>query len=217
MAKLTQRKIAHQYLKKYGMLRFSELQKMGVSATTLNRMVKDEEVFNHSRGLYQLVSADIETFHGFAQVAKIIPNSVICLTSALNYYNITDWVPHSIWVAIEKHKWIPKNTYPPVQVIQYNQSMLADGKEIHQIEGIDVQIFGVAKTVADCFRHRNKIGIDIALEGLEKSLKYDKTTRSELEIHAKKGGVWSVMEPYIDAAVNKIPLYDWDFSKINRI
>ena len=158
---------------------------MGVSATTLNRMVNDEEVFNHSRGLYQLVSADIETFHRFAQVAKIIPNSVICLTSALNYYNITDWVPHSIWVAIEKHKWIPKNTYPPVQVIQYNQSMLADGKEIHQIEGIDVQIFGVAKTVADCFRHRNKIGIDIALEGLEKSLKYDKTTRSELEIHAK--------------------------------
>ena len=138
----SQREIARENLKKYGMLRQSELQKRGVAATTLARMVKDEEVFNHSRGLYQLANADIEAFHGFAQVTKIIPNSVICLTSALNFFDITDWIPHSIWVAIEKHKWIPKKTYPPTQVVQFAPSMLADGREIHQIEGVMFKFLG---------------------------------------------------------------------------
>ena len=213
----SQREIARENLKKHGMLRQSELQRRGVAATTLARMVKDEEVFNHSRGLYQLANADIDTFHGFAQVSKIIPGSTICLTSALNYFEITDWLPHSIWVAVEKHKWMPKKTYPPTQIVQFTPRMIAEGREIHRIEGVDVQIFSVAKTVVDCFRLRNKIGIDIALEGLEKSLKYDKTTRTELEKYAKKCRIWTVMEPYIDAAVNKIPLFNWDFSGMNRM
>ena len=218
MAKLTQRKIAHQNLKKYGMLRLSELREHGVSATTISRMVKDGEIDRLSCGLYQLEDSEWDTYHSFAQVTKILRGKgVICLMSALEYHGLTDWLTDHIWVAIEKNKWIPQCSRPQMNIVQYSNRMLTNSQEMHQIEGVNVKIFGVAKTVTDCFRHLRSVGLDVAIEGLEKSLKYQKTTRSELELHAKKGRVWTVMEPYIDAAVNKIPLYNWDFSGMSEL
>ena len=218
MKQLPQREKAKKYLSKHGMLRLSELNRFGVSATTISRMVKDREVERLNCGLYQLEDAEWDTYHSFAKVAKIFRgNGVICLISALEYHGLTDLLPTHTWVAIEKHKWIPHCSNPELNVIQYSDKMLTYSQEIHQIEGVKVKIFSVAKTVTDCFRHIKNVGLEVAVEGLEKSLMFQMTTRSELETHAKKGRVWKTMEPYIDAAAHKIPLYNWDFSEISKM
>ena len=191
MKKLTQREIARKSLSKHGMLRLTELQKQGVAATTISRMVKDGEVDRLNCGLYQLNDAEWDTYHHFAQVAKIFRDKgVICLLSALEFHGLTDWMPDRTWIAIEKHGWVPHCSRPKLNVIQYSDNMLSYSQEIHRIEGVDVRVFGVAKTVVDCFRHLRSVELEFAAQGLENSLKFQMTTRSELEVHAKKGRVW---------------------------
>ena len=217
MKKLPQREIARKCLTKHGMLRTTELQKQGVAATTINRMVNDGEVDRLNCGLYQLNDAEWDTYHSFAKVAKICRGKgVICLLSALEFHGLTDWMPDQTWVAIEKHSWKPNSSKEKISIVQYSEQMLNYSQEIHRIEGVDVKIFGVAKTVTDCFRHLGYVSHEFALQGLENSLKFQMTSRSELEVHAKKGRVWKIMEPYIDAAVNKIALYNFDFTEVSK-
>ena len=217
MKKLPQREIARKCLTKHGMLRLTELQKRGVAATTISRMVKNGEVDRLNCGLYQLNDAEWDTYHSFARAAKIFRGKgVICLLSALEFYGLTDWMPDQTWVAIEKHSWKPHCSKQLISVVQYSEHMLNYSQEVHRIEGVDVKVFGVAKTVVDCFRHMRRVGFEFAIEGLENSLKFQMTTRSELEVHAKKGRVWKFMAPYIDAAVNKIPLYNFDFTEVSK-
>ena len=195
----SQRQIAHALLEKRGLRRLAELREAGVSAATVSRMERDGEVIRLSRGLYQLPDATLDVSHSLAEAAKRTPKGVVCLVSALAVYGLTDQLPRKVWMAIGKKDWAPKPDGAPIRVVRFTESLLAEGVETHMIEGVSIKVFDVAKTVADCFRHRNKVGLSVAIEGLQETLRQRKATPAEIARQAERGGVSTVIRPYLEA------------------
>ena len=163
----TQRDLARQLLQRQGIARLSEFKTAGITAATISRMLRDDEVVRLARGLYQLPDAEIDANHSLAEAAKRVPKGVICLASALAFHGITDQLPHAVWMAIGMRDWAPKVKEPPIRIVRFIDAFLTDDVITDRIEGVPVKIFGVAKTIADCFRHRRTVGQSIALEGLQ--------------------------------------------------
>lgn len=195
----SQRQTAHALLEKRGIMRLAELRSAGVTAATVSRMERDGEVIRLSRGLYQLPDAQLDVSHSLAEAAKRTPKGVVCLVSALAFHGLTDQLPRKVWMAIGQKDWTPKPDGAPIRVIRFTESLLAEGVETHMIEGVPVKVFGVAKTVADCFRHRNKVGLSVAIEGLQEALRQRKATPAEIARDAERGGVSTVIRPYLEA------------------
>ena len=195
----SQRQIAHALLKKRGIMRLAELREAGVSAATVSRMERDGEVIRLSRGLYQLSDATLNVSHSLAEAAKRTPKGVVCLVSALAFYGLTDQLPSKVWMAIGKKDWAPKPDGAAIRVVRFTESLLAEGVDTHMIEGVSVKVFDVARTVADCFRHRNKVGLSVAIEGLQETLRQRKATPAEIARQAERGGVATVIRPYLEA------------------
>lgn len=195
----SQREMARDLLAAHGILRLSEIREAGVTAATVSRMEKDGEVIRLARGLYQLPDAEFDANHSLAEVAKRFPKGVICLVSALAFHGLTDQLPSKVWMAIGRNDWTPKPSDMPIRVLRFSDDLIADSVETHVIEGVSVKIFGVAKTVADCFRHRGKIGLSVALEGLQEALRQRKATPGEIARAAATGGVATVIRPYLEA------------------
>ena len=195
----SQREIVRDLLATRGILRLAELRGAGVTAATVSRMEKDGEVIRLARGLYQLPDAELDANHSLAEAAKRFPKGVICLISALAFHELTDQLPKKVWMAIGRNDWVPKPSDMPIRVLRFSDDLLADGVESHVIEGVPVKVFGIAKTVADCFRHRGKIGLPIALEGLQEALRQRKATPAEIARAADTGRVGTVIRPYLEA------------------
>lgn len=195
----SQRQIAQALLEACGIARLAELRAAGVTAATVSRMERDGEVIRLARGLYQLPDALLDANHSLAEAAKRLPRGVICLVSALAFHGLTDQLPKKIWMAISKSDWSPKADGVPIRVVRFTDSLLSESVEIHEIEGVSVKVFGVAKTVADCFRHRSKIGLTVAIEGLQEALRQRKATPAEIVRQADRGGVSTVIRPYLEA------------------
>lgn len=151
------------------------------------------------RGLYQLADAAPDANHTFAEAAKRVPKGVICLVSALAFHGITDQMPRRVWIAIGSKDWKPQIDYPPLRIVRFADKFLRDGVETHDIEGVSVPIFGVAKTIADVFRHRRSVGIDVAIPALKEALCQRKATPSEISVCAIRTGVWNSLRPYLEA------------------
>ncbi|MBX4963380.1 type IV toxin-antitoxin system AbiEi family antitoxin domain-containing protein [Rhizobium binae] len=196
---VTQRQIARTVLTERGIARFVELRNAGVTAATMSRMERDGEVLRLARGLYQLPDAQLDASHSLAEVAKRAPKAVICLVSALAFHSLTDQFPGQIWLAIGRKDWPPKLEAPAVRIVRFTDSLLNDSVETHIIEGVPVRVFGIAKTIADCFRYRNKIGLSVAIEGLQEALRQRRATPGEIANQAERGGVGSVIRPYLEA------------------
>jgi predicted transcriptional regulator of viral defense system len=128
-----------------------------------------------------------------------VPKGVICLVSALAFHGITDQMPRRVWIAIGPKDWKPRIDYPPLRIVHFADKYLREDIETHEIEGVAVPIFGVAKTIADAFRHRRSVGIDVAISALKEALRQRKATPSEISAWAIKGGVWNVLRPYLEA------------------
>jgi predicted transcriptional regulator of viral defense system len=124
---------------------------------------------------------------------------VICLTSALAFHGITDHMPRRVWIAIGPKDWKPQIDYPPLRILRFADKFLRDAVETHDIEGVSVPIFGVAKTIADVFRHRRSVGIDVAVPALKEALRKRKATPSEISTCAMQSGVWTSLRPYLEA------------------
>ena len=195
----SQRDIARDLLAAHGILRLAELRDAGVTAATVSRMEKDGEVIRLVRGLYQLPDAELDANHSLAEAAKRFPKGVICLVSALAFHGLTDQLPKQVWMAIGRNDWTPKRSDMPLRVLRFSDDLLADSVETHVIEGVSVKVFGVAKTVADGFRHRGKIGLPVALEGLQEALRQRKATPAEIARAAETGRVGTVIRPYLEA------------------
>lgn len=194
-----QREQARLLLEQRGIVRLSEFKTSGITAATIGRMVKDGEVLRLARGLYQLPDALLDVHHSLAEAAKKLPKGVICLVSALAYHDLTDQLPRAVWMAIGTKDWEPKTDTPPIRTVRFTDALLSDDILTEQIEGVPVKIFGVAKTIADCFRHRRTVGQSVALEGLQEALRKRKTTPAEITRHAERGGVATVIRPYLEA------------------
>lgn len=203
----TQQERALLLLNKKGMARLSELTKEGITAATIARMREKGLLLQLSRGLYQLPDAGGDTNHVLAEAAKLVPKGVVCLTSALAFHQLTDTIPRSVWIAIGPKDRRPAIKHLPLQIVHFRDKMLHEGIEEHHIEGVTVRIYNVAKTVVDLFRYRQSAGkrykkspgLNLALEGLREVLRQRKATPAEIAEYAHDGGIWKVIEPYLQA------------------
>ena len=190
---------ARAILAEHGVLRLREIVDAGIAEETIARLVRRGEVIRLTRGLYQLADYKVAAAHSLVEATKQVPRGVICLLSALQYHGLTTQLPSRVWIAIDRNAWKPTAQHPPLRVLRFGGKALTVGVEIHTIEGIAVPIYGVAKTVVDCFRYRNKIGLDVALEALRESLRKRRCAPNELWRLAHELRILSVMKPYLEA------------------
>ena len=195
----SQRNRAVAHLQATGMSRLSELTAVGITAATVSRLERDGVLVRLARGLYQMADASMDVNHTLAETSKLVPKGVVCLTSALAFHGLTDQIPPKVWIAIGPKEWRPTFEYPPVRFARFSGPRLLLGVESHIIDGVSVPIFEVAKTVADLFRYRQTIGVNVALEGLREALRQKKASPSEIAREAADAKVWKVMEPYMSA------------------
>ncbi|TDW37257.1 putative AbiEi antitoxin of type IV toxin-antitoxin system [Rhizobium azibense] len=199
MSPMSQRQIVHAVLTARGISRLAELREAGVTAATVSRMERDGEVLRLARGLYQLSDAPLDANHSLAEAAKRVPKGVVCLVSALAFHGLTDQLPSQVWLAVGQKDWSPKPDSTPIRIVRFTERLLNEGVETHVVEGVPVKVFGIVKTIADCFRYRNKIGLSVAIEGLQEALRQRKATAGEIVRQAERGGVSTVIRPYIEA------------------
>ena len=151
------------------------------------------------RGLYVARGAKPTEHHSLAQASKRMPKGVVCLLSALRFHDLTTQSPFEVWLAIGEKSRLPKQENPQLRIVRFSTKALTYGVQGHRIEGVPVRVFTPAKTVADCFRYRNKIGLDVALEALRDCKRKRKATMDEIWKAAKVCRVANVMRPYLES------------------
>ncbi|MGH8703389.1 MAG: type IV toxin-antitoxin system AbiEi family antitoxin domain-containing protein, partial [Burkholderiales bacterium] len=175
-----------------------ELADAGIHRQVLTRLVAEGRIERVARGVYRLAAQPITENHGLAVAAAAVPHGVICLLSALQYHGLGTQLPSAVWLALDRRAWRPKVAYPPLRIVRYTGAALTQGIERHTIEGRAVKVYGVAKTLSDCFKYRNKIGIDVALEALREAWRRKRFTMDELDRYAAICRVQRVMQPYLE-------------------
>ena len=194
-------------LKRQGMVRLSEFTKAGITAATISRMKQKGDVVQLGRGLYQLPDTSQDVNHSIAHAAKIVPNGVICLVSALAFHDLTDTIPPRIWIAIGSKDRKPCIVRPALQVVRFGEKVLRTGIGKHVIDGVIVQITNPPKTVVDLFRYRQRAGqrfqkspgLNLAPEGMREALRQRKATPAQIAKYANEAGVWKALQPYLEA------------------
>ncbi len=185
--------------KRQGAIRIKDLLDRGIHPEFARRLIKKEILIRSARGLYTLADSEITEHHDLALVGKRLPKGVICLTSALHFHGIGTQFPRKIWLALERGSAQPRVSYPPISIVRLSGTSFTEGIRTHRLEGINVKIYDPAKTVADCFKFRNRIGLEAALEAARECLRERKATSDEIYRYAKICRVWNVMKPYLEA------------------
>ena len=180
-------------------LRARDLDDHRIPRAYLARMVREGSLRRLSRGLYIGSTAHLTEHHELAEAAKRVPHAVVCLLSALQFHRLTTQAPREVWIAIGQKARRARVERPHLRIVHFSGHALSAGVEEHTIEGVRVQIYKPAKTVADCFKFRNKIGIDVALEALRDYRRTKKGTSDDLWRFAKICRVANVMRPYLEA------------------
>jgi predicted transcriptional regulator of viral defense system len=152
-----------------------------------------------TRGLYKLPDAEVTENHSLAEACKRVPRAAICLISALQFHKLTTQAPSEVWLALDRKARAPREGGQPLHLVRMSGKALTEGVEEHRVEGVAVKIYKPAKTVADCFKYRNKIGLDIALEALRDYRQKHRSGMDELWRFAKVCRVERVMRPYLEA------------------
>lgn len=182
-----------------GVIRPRDLTALGVSSTNLRNLVQKGIMIKTGRGLYTLADYDFTEFHSLVAAVRAQSKGVICLLSALSFHNLGTQLPHQVWVAIPYGARVSKTDAVPIHTVVLRPPAYEAGIEIHQLEGIDVPVYSIAKTVADCFKFRNKIGLDVAIEALREALRERRCSREEIRQYARINRVEKVMRPYMEA------------------
>lgn len=188
----------HVFTRHGGMLRTSNAIRLGVHPRTLYALRDSGEIEQVGRGLYRLSKAPPLTSPDLVPVAIRVPRAVVCLISALAHHGLTTQVPHAVDLALPSHAQIPKIDGIPLRVFWYSEPSFSAGIEITTIDGIPVRIYSPEKTVADCFKYRNKIGLDVAIEAL-RTWRKPKADFQLLSGFAQINRVQRVMRPYLEA------------------
>jgi len=179
-------------------LRTSQAIQLGIAPRTLYALYEDGLLVKVTRGVYRLAEAEPLSNADLIQVALRIPKGIICLISALSYHNLTTQIPHQVYVALPLDAEKPRLAYPPVRLFWLSKPVYSAGIEEHLMDGTTVFIYNREKTIADCFKYRNKIGLDIAIEALKKGLDQDCDIELIME-YARIDRVEKVMRPYMEA------------------
>lgn len=182
-----------------GVFRTSDLEALGISRSTVQRMVERGEAEQISHGLYRLVDGLLTEHYGLAAVQKKIPDGIICLLSALLFHDIGTQLPRQVWVAIDPKARKPKPPGVPIRVVRFSGANATYGIETHTLMGVPVRITSIPRTVVDCFRYRNKVGMDVALEALQDVISRRMTTRDAILRTAEVCRAKTVIRPYLEA------------------
>ena len=188
-----------QYVRQHGIVRPRDIEAIGIPREYLLRLYRQGKLSRTGRGIYSLPDAAVSERHTYAEVAKRVPNAVLCLLSALAFHEITTQSPVSVWIALGKGARKPAIVSPSLRVVRLTEPSLSEGIEKQSVEGVTVRVYSAAKTVADCFKFRNKIGLDIAIEALKDCLRQKKATVNEIYRYAKICRVSNVIRPYMEA------------------
>lgn len=178
-----------------------DLTERGLPKDYLYMLTEEGVIERVGRGLYQWPNKDMGRHQSLIEVSKLVPKAVVALLSALNFHEITTQNPYQIWMAIDRKAWHPTISYPPVRFVTMSEKALHAGVEEHSVDGVSIKVFSPAKTVADCFKYRNKIGLDVALEALREGWSARKFTMDELFKYAEICRVKNVMQPFLESLV----------------
>ncbi len=184
-----------------GIMSTGEAISSGIHPRTLYAMRDNGEIERLERGLYRLADLSPLSNPDLVPVALKIPKGVICLISALAFYKLTTQLPHEIFIALPLNTEPPRFSHPPIRIFWFTGEAYSEGIEENKIDGVSVKIYCIEKTIADCFKYRNKIGLDVALEALKEYCKHKKRNLDDILYYAKICRVEKVMRPYIEALV----------------
>ena len=182
-----------------GIMRTGQAIKAGIHPRTLYEMLETGMIERLSRGVYRLADLPPLGDPDLVSVSIRAPESVICLISALAFHELTTQVPHQVHIAVGRDSRIPRIDYPPVRVFRFSERTFRAGIEFHRVDNVTVRVYGPEKTVADCFKYRNKIGLDTAVEALQL---YQGRRRARLDELLRFAGlcrVKNIMRPYLEA------------------
>jgi predicted transcriptional regulator of viral defense system len=198
---LSKTELVARMVRRSGVFRSRDLEKDGIPRQYL-RQAKDRGLVRRiGRGLYVAADSPATQHHSLAEAAKRVPNGIICLLSALRFHQLTTQSPHEVWMAIPRKARRPRVDHPPLRIVRFSGAALEYGVLAKKVEGVPVRVYNPAKTVADCFKYRNKIGLDVALEALRDCYRQRKATMDELWEAAKVCRVARVMQPYLESIV----------------
>lgn len=182
-----------------GVVRARDLNERDIPAVILTRLVKSGQLARLSRGVYALPARRLSEKHQLAEIATRSPTAVFCLLTALRFHDFTTQNPHELWIALPNKSRTPRIDHPPLRTVRFSGAALTLGVEIHAVDGVPVRVYSIAKTVADCFKFRHKIGLDVALEALRECRRGKRATSDELWRFAKVCRVANVMRPYLES------------------
>jgi predicted transcriptional regulator of viral defense system len=182
-----------------GVLRTQDLERQGVSRKALKGLSARGILERLGRGLYRVAGSEITEHESLVEACKRVPQGVVCLLSALRFHGLTTQNPFQVWLAIDRKAWQPRTDNPPLRIFRFSGEALTSGVEPHLIQGVTVRVYSPAKTVADCFKYRNKIGLDVALEALRDCVERKKDSFDNLWTFAKICRVANVMRPYLES------------------
>jgi predicted transcriptional regulator of viral defense system len=181
------------------LLRLKDFAHIKGSRVAISRLVDSGELVKIGRGLYSLPENDFNELQSLIETAHLVPKGVICLLSALRFHDIGTQNPFEIWLAIEGRSWLPKVESVPLNVFRFSGKAFTEGIETHETNGVSLRIYNPSKTVADCFKYRNKIGLDVAIEALRDAWRQKKVTMDKLWYYAKICRMTNVMRPYLES------------------
>lgn len=182
-----------------GVVRPRDLAVLGMDTHDLRRLVADGLLIRSGRGIYTPADYEITEAHSLVEAIQTQSKGVVCLLSALSLHQLGTQLHHQVWVAIPFGARVTANETVPMRIVVMRAPAYGAGIEIHRLEGVDVPVYSIAKTIADCFKFRNKIGLDVALEALRDALRDRRCSREEIRTYAKINRVERIMAPYMEA------------------
>ncbi|WP_456406937.1 type IV toxin-antitoxin system AbiEi family antitoxin domain-containing protein [Caldithrix abyssi] len=185
----------------YGYAYLKDLKAQGIHTDTIRKLLTGGKIEKIKPGLYRLADFTMMSHQGFVDACMAIPKAVICLHSALSYYELTTTVPAVVMVAVPREAKAPRLQYPPVKVFYFSHSNYEEGIERVHTETGDFRIYNMEKTIVDCFRYRKRLGEDVAVEGLKNYLRSKDASINKLFSYARKGRMHGVIKPYVEALI----------------
>ena len=201
MAANTQVQRVLELVRQSGIVRGTELDRLGVHRMYLKRLVDRGLLVQRSRGIYEAAKPRISEHDSVIEVAVRVPRATLCLLTALRLHQLTTQNPFEVWIMIDRKARKPSMTYPPIRVVRASGFALSRGVNAMRIDGVEINVTTVAKTVADCFKYRSTVGVDVAIEALRDAWRQKKVTVEAIIAAAKIDRVATVMRPYLESLV----------------
>ena len=201
MEKQSHRERALKLVRQRGVARARDFDAAGVPRVYLRRLEEEGALVRIGRGLYQDPKAELSAQHSLAEAAQAAPKGVVALLSALQFHQLTTQTPHEVWMLMPSKAWVPSAPPVKLRILRASSASLHAGIEHHVIDGVPVAITSPAKTVADCFKYRSRVGLDVALEALRDALRRKQAAADDIWRFAKIDRVATVMRPYMEATL----------------